>query len=443
VRRSTLLSLAVLGAGLLAGCGAEATESSGREATSPVAPGAAPAAPQAMAAAAGRRATSATAEAARASPKPAVAVGLERLDAPEARVLAGKRVGLIANAASVTTGGRPSADVLRAKGIRVVRFFAPEHGLSGRLAAGARVDGGADVVSLYGDHVKPTRAQLRGLDALVYDLQDAGVRFYTYVSTMILAQEAAAEAGVPFVVLDRPNPLGGERVAGPVADLPKTLVNRAPGPLVHGLTAGEMARVVQRRSSPRGRLVVVAMQGWRRTMTWADTGRRWVRPSPNLRSAQAALLYPGVALIEGTTISEGRGTPAPFQFVGAPGADARRIATAAAAPGIGAQPRTFTPRPSAAEPSPKFAGRRCSGIRLDVTAGDADTWRLGLRLLRALEAQPGFAWRDGGKAFDTLVGTRRLRRAIDRGASVEAIVDSQRAGVDAWRRSRAAALLYH
>ena len=431
-----LLALVVVAAG----CGGdEATETAGPDssrapATGPTGPAAAPSTPTARAAA-----TATTA----AGSGPAVDVGLERLDAPEARVLAGKRVGLIANAASVTAGGRPSADVLRAKGIRVVRFFAPEHGLSGRLAAGARVDGGADVVSLYGDHVKPTRAELRGLDALVYDLQDAGVRFYTYVSTMILAQEAAAEAGVPFVVLDRPNPLGGERVAGPVADLPKTLVNRAPGPLVHGLTSGEMARVVQQRSSPRGRVVVVPMAGWRRSMTWADTGRRWVRPSPNLRSAQAALLYPGVALLEGTTISEGRGTPAPFQFAGAPGADAHRLVNAAASvPGIRATRRAFTPRPSAVEPSPKFAGRRCSGIRLDVAAGDADTWRLGLSLLRALKREPGFAWRESGRAFDTLVGTRRLRRAIDRGASVDAIVDSQRAGVEAWRRSRAPALLY-
>ena len=144
-------------------------------------------------------------------------------------------------------------------------------------------------------------------------MQDAGVRFYTYVSTMIYAQRAAAAAGVTFVVLDRPNPLGGELVAGPVADLPDTILSVAPGPLVHGLTAGEMARLVQRRSSPRGRVVVVPMAGWRRDMTWEDTGRPWVAPSPALHSAQAALLYPGVALLEGTNASEGRGTAAPFR----------------------------------------------------------------------------------------------------------------------------------
>jgi hypothetical protein len=164
----------------------------------------------------------------------------------------GKRVGLIVNAASVTRNGRPALQVMRQHGIHVVRLFAPEHGLSATLGAGERSGGGGSssalgVVSLYDrPGMKPTTADLRGLDALVYDLQDAGVRFFTYVSTMIYSQRAAAKAGVRFVVLDRPNPLGGIRVAGPVADLPERFVSVAPGPLVHGLTAGEMARLIQR-----------------------------------------------------------------------------------------------------------------------------------------------------------------------------------------------------
>ncbi len=270
-----------------------------------------------------------------AQPASRVTIGLERLDAPQARSLAGKRVGLIANALSVTRAGRTSAAVLRAKGIRVVRFFAPEHGLSGRLV-GCEPGGRADVVNLCGDHQQPTGDDLSGLDALVYDLQDVGVRFWTYISTMIYAQQAAARAGVAFVVLDRPNPLGGERVAGPVAENRDTVLSVAPGPLVHGLTAGEMARLVQRRSSPRGRLVVVPMRGWRRSMTWADTGRRWLAPSPSLRSAQAALLYPGTALLEGTNASEGRGTAAPFRIVGAPWARVDALLAAADVPGVSA-----------------------------------------------------------------------------------------------------------
>ncbi len=466
MRRPALQALALLAACVAASCGGgEATGSgaSPRQATGSEAAAVPPRETGAAAEPAPASSPSAPAPAERAAAPPsarssdeaaasrssaatpaeaAVRIGLERLDSPEARSLSGKRVGLIANGASLTRGGRPSADVLRANGVRVVRFFAPEHGLSGRLAAGEPVDGGADVVSLYGDRKKPRREDLRGLDALVYDMQDAGVRFFTYVSTMIYAQQAAAEAGVQFVVLDRPNPLGGERVAGPVADLPDSFVSVAPGPLVHGLTAGEMARLVQRRSTPRGRLVVVPMEGWRRSMTWLDTGRRWVAPSPSLRSAQAALLYPGTALLEGTTATEGRGTAAPFRIVGAPWARVGPLVKAVEDAGARATQRRFTPRPTATVPSPKFSGQRCAGIAIDVTDDDVDTFALGLRLLHALHGQPGFAWLLGGDSIDTLVGTRRLRRALDRGASVQAILDSQRAGVAAWRKARAPALLY-
>ena len=377
------------------------------------------------------------------APEAAVTIGLERLDAPEAGVLKGKRVGLIANAASVTSDGTSSAAALRAHGIRVVRLFAPEHGLSGRLARGERVKGRADVVSLYEPgHRKPTRADLHGLDALVYDMQDAGVRFWTYISTMIWAQRAAAAAGLTFVVLDRPNPLGGDMVAGPVADRPDTILSVAPGPLVHGLTAGEMARLVQARSHPRGRLVVVPMAGWRRDMTWEDTGRRWVSPSPSLRSAQAALLYPGIALLEGTNASDGRGTGKAFRKLGAPWARVGALLRAADVPGVEAVRSSFTPRPTPTGPHPKFNGRRCRGIALEVTGVGANTFELGLRLLRALRSQPGFEWLLGGASIDTLVGTRRLRQALDRGASAAAIVASQRSGVAAWRRAREPFLLY-
>ena len=376
-------------------------------------------------------------------PEAVVKVGLERLDSPEASVLKGKRVGLIANGASVTSDATPSAAALRAHGIRVVRLFAPEHGLSGRLARGERVKGRAGVVSLYEPgHRKPTRSDLRGLDALVYDMQDAGVRFYTYISTMIYAQRAAAAAGVTFVVLDRPNPLGGEMVAGPVADLPDTVLSVAPGPLVHGLTPGEMARLVQARSSPRGRLVVVPMEGWRRDMTWEDTGRPWVAPSPSLRSAQAALLYPGIALLEGTTASDGRGTGKAFRMLGAPWARVSPLLRAADMPGVDAVPSSFTPHPTPTGPHPKFNGQRCRGIALEVTGDGVNTYELGLRLLRALHSQPGFQWLLGGESIDTLVGTRQLRRALDRDASVAAIVASQRGGVAAWRRAREPFLLY-
>ncbi|MET0552317.1 MAG: DUF1343 domain-containing protein, partial [Vicinamibacteria bacterium] len=213
---------------------------------------------------------------------PAVRVGLERIEAERGGVLAGKSVGLVAHAASVTAEGRHAVDVLKASNVRVVRLFAPEHGLAGRAGAGDHVaDGrdpatGIDVVSIYGAKQAPSAADLRGLDALVVDLQDAGVRFYTYASTMLLCLEAAADAGVPIVILDRPNPLGGDLVAGPrrgpVDEVPLSLVSRAPGPLVHGLTLGEMARVANAARVKPAQLTVVAMEGWLRSMRWRDTG---------------------------------------------------------------------------------------------------------------------------------------------------------------------------
>jgi uncharacterized protein YbbC (DUF1343 family) len=224
---------------------------------------------------------------------------------------------------------------------------------------------GLPVVSLYGSRRKPSGGDLEGLDALVFDLQGAGVRFYTYASTLILCLEAAAEAGLELVVLDRPNPLGGERVEGPVAAprdvVPESFVNLAPGPLVHGLTLGEMARYVSSRRERPARLTVVPMKGWRRDMTWADTGRPWVSPSPNLRSAEAALAYPGVGLLEATNVSEGRGTESPFLYFGAPWLDPRK--TAIAAPGFELSPATFTPRalpaapPQFSPPSPQGSNR--------------------------------------------------------------------------------------
>jgi uncharacterized protein YbbC (DUF1343 family) len=351
----------------------------------------------------------------------------------------------------VTLDGTPAVEVLRARGLDLVRLFAPEHGLAGAAAAGEPVADGRDaatglpVVSLYGARTKPTAEDLAGLDALVVDLQDAGVRFYTYASTLLLCLEAAAEAGVELVVLDRPNPLGGERVAGPLraafAEVPASLLSRAPGPLVHGLTLGELARLANAGLARPARLSVVPMDGWRRTMTWRDTGRRWVPPSPNLRSAEAALAYPGVALLETTNVSEGRGTDAPFLLLGAPWLEPARLATEV--PGYRLAPARFTPRRSAAAPAPKFAGEECAGFRVEVAdPAVADPYRLGVALLRALAAEPGFAWREEGASLTRLVGTPRLGERLRAGLAVDAILAADAADHARWLAERRPALLY-
>lgn len=288
---------------------------------------------------------------------------------------------------------------------------------------------------------------LRGIDVLVFDIQDAGVRFYTYMSTMLLCLEAAAENGIEFVVLDRPNPLGGERVEGPVADpseVKQASLFRTPGPLVHGLTAGEMARFVNGQRTKPARLTVVAMTGWKRGMTWADTGRAWPTPSPNLRSAEAAIAYPGTCLLEGTNATEGRGTEAPFLLVGAPWVKAGAWAAAARVPGFALEPARFTPASSEAAPKPKLLGEACMGLRVRVTdTRRAAPYALGVSLLKSLKAlHPEFAWRGDGAGFDRLVGTKRLRQAIERGDGVAEIVASDAAAIAQWKKERQPALLY-
>jgi uncharacterized protein YbbC (DUF1343 family) len=398
-------------------------------------------------------------DAARKGGKPAAAapgaavvqVGLDVLDAESPPRLKGRKVGLVVNAASVTADARWAGDVLLKQGVEVVRLFVPEHGLLAKTPDGAEIADskhqrtGLPIVSLYGKKKKPAPADLEGLDALVFDLQDAGVRFYTYGSTLLLCLDAAADAGIELIVLDRPNPLGGERIEGPVADrgaVPESFVNMAPGPLVHGLTTGEMARLVNASRAKPAKLTVVAMKGWTRAMTWADTGRGWIPPSPSLREPEAAVAYPGVALLSATNVSEGRGTDTPFLLLGAPWAKGAELAAAGAA-GFTLEAATFTPKATEASPDPIHKDVECSGVRVHVAdAKAARPYTLGVALLRALRGQSGFEWRDGGAALDRLVGTRKLREALERGDTAEAIVQADAATIEAFRAERKPALLY-
>jgi len=381
-----------------------------------------------------------------------VRVGLERVEAEAGGFLRGRRAGLLVHSASVTAGGRHAIDVLRGVGVDVVRLFGPEHGLRGEAAAGDRVADGIDgktglpVVSLYGERHAPSPADLAGLDVLVVDLQDAGVRFYTYVSTVLLCLEPAAAAGVEIVVLDRPNPLGGEKMSGPERDAsrPFRLVSVAPGPLVHGLTLGEMTRLANRSRAAPARVRVVPLEGWTRAMTWPDTARTWVAPSPNLRTAEAALVYPGTCLLEGTNLSEGRGTEAPFLLLGAPWMRPEAVAREAASSGVVLEPSTFTPTASAAAAQPKHEGASCAGVRVRVTdPGAVRPYAFGLTLLAALRRlHPQFAWLGDGSALDSLLGTGSVRAALDRDEPVESILAADRPGIERFAARRRDTLLY-
>lgn len=383
-----------------------------------------------------------------------VRTGLDVAVAAQGEPLKGQRVGLLVHAASLTADGRHAIEALIGVGVSLVKVFGAEHGFRGLAAAGESVDDATDapsglpVISLYGRKRAPVPEDLQGLDLFVVDMQDAGVRFYTFASTMMLCLDACARAGLPIAVLDRPNPLGGQRIEGPASapetEVPRSLVNMAPGPLVHGLTMAEIARVVNASRGTKAELTAVRLQGWTRDMSWADAGLPWVNPSPNLRSAEACLAYPGTCLLEGTTATEGRGTDAPFLKVGAPWLKASELARAVHAPGFSCLPTSFTPRASSAAPRPKHLDIECQGLEIQIIdERRAEPYRLGVALLVEMKRlHPQFEWLGDGSGFDRLVGTRSLRAAIDRGDSIDAIVGADRATIDRFRQSRAPHLLY-
>ena len=382
-----------------------------------------------------------------------VTTGAQRLVDTGFAALGGLTVGLVTNhtARVATADGGPAHLIDRlqaAPGVTLGALFGPEHGIRGTAEAGATVAGGAEddvpVYSLYGADKKPTQRQLRDLDALVFDMQDVGARFYTYVSTMGYAMQAAAEAGLPFVVLDRPNPIGGGAEGWTMEPHHESFVGLYPVPVTHGLTVGELARMIVGEGWLPGLdgldLRVVEMEGYRRGMPWEATGLPWVPPSPNVPDVETARVYPGTALFEGTTASEGRGTRTPFTHVGGPYVDATALAATLNARGLAGvrfEPVTFTPvdLPGQAT-NPKGEGRRLDGVRLVVT--DAEAFRpvaTGVHVVEAVYRQaPPRARRSFFKAdwLAKLAGTDRLRAALARGDSPAEIAASWTDEADAF-----------
>ena len=378
-------------------------------------------------------------------PSPPVSTGAQRLVDEGFGTLDGMRVGLVTNhtARVDTADGGPGHLIDRlhaAPTVTVAALFGPEHGIRGDAEAGAGVSGvvdattGAPVYSLYGRSKKPTQAQLRGLDALVFDMQDVGARFYTYISTMGYAMQAAAEADIPFVVLDRPNPIG-DRVEGFLMEpAHESFVGLFRIPVTHGLTVGELARMIVGEGLIGGvrdlDLRVVEMAGYARGMAWEDTGLPWVPPSPNIPDVETARVYPGTALFEGTTASEGRGTRVPFTHVGAPWADADALAAelnGAGLAGVRFEPARFTPvdLPGQAT-NPKWEGREIGGVRLIVTDPEAFLpLATGVYVVNAIYRQAGSsARRDFFNAdwMAKLTGSHRLRRALQSGTPPAEVV---------------------
>lgn len=310
--------------------------------------------------------------------------GIDVLHASGYAALQGKRVGLITNQTGIDRAGNPTIDLLRsAPGVMLVALFSPEHGIRGTADenVGDTIDAvsGLPIYSLYGERKQPTREQLAGLDALVFDVQDIGTRFYTYISTMGLAMEAAAGAKVAFVVLDRVNPIGGDVVEGPVLEGPTDFVGWHPLPIRHGKTVGELAELFRRERKIDVDLTVIPVKGWQRGQWQDEAGLPWVNTSPNMRSLQAAALYPGLGLLE-RALSVGRGTPTPFEVVGAPYVDGARLAREVGAlPGVAVEPVRFTPTADI------HAGKECGGLRFTITDRRAlRSVEVGLRVAAAL-----------------------------------------------------------
>jgi uncharacterized protein YbbC (DUF1343 family) len=381
-----------------------------------------------------------------------VRIGLDVLRDHDFAPLRGRRVGLVCHPASVDSQLRHVADLLAsAPGVELAALFGPEHGFAGTaqdlIGVGQSAEGTLRVHSLYGSSVeslKPTAEQLRGLDALVIDLQDIGSRYYTFQATMLYCLEACAANCVTAFVLDRPNPLGGLAVEGPALRPGyESFVGAHNIPTRHGLTIGELARLYRKQRVPNVELEVIACDSWQREAYFDQTGLPWVMPSPNMPTLDTAIVYPGMCLIEGTNLSEGRGTTRPFELVGAPWIDPRALASRLEAErlsGVRFRPAWFRPT------FQKFAGEDCGGVQLHVT--DRATFlpvRTGLAVLAVMRELSGtrFAWRTeeyefvtDRPAIDLLFGSARERLALEAGVAWRDIATAWEPEEAAFRAAR-------
>ncbi|MFH1941092.1 MAG: DUF1343 domain-containing protein [bacterium] len=387
-----------------------------------------------------------------------VQTGLDRVH-DYAYLFDGKRVGIVTNHTAYDSKDEHIVDVFsKIERVRVTALFGPEHGIRGEETGG---DGIADEVnpeqkipiySLYGKTQKPTEEMLKDVDILVFDIQDVGARFYTYVYTMALAMEAAAEQGIPFVVLDRPNPIGGVLVEGSILQSDfASFVGLYPVPVRHGMTVGELARMMNEEgwlvNGVRAELTVVPMKGWNRSMWYDETGLVWRKTSPNMPSLAVATVYPGMCLFEGTNVSEGRGTDAPFLQIGAPWMNSeevlRRVRTFDL-PGVRFQAVNFTPRTiEGTAPYPKYEDEECRGIRLVVKDRNAyRSFLTGVALVKSIhDMYPElFEWRSGH--FNRLCGTDRIRKMIMDGAPLDSIEASWKDELSDFLAKRKTHLLY-
>jgi uncharacterized protein YbbC (DUF1343 family)/CubicO group peptidase (beta-lactamase class C family) len=373
-----------------------------------------------------------------------VETGITVLDKERYASLAGLRVGVITNHSGIDGAGRSTLDLFaRAPGVKLGAVFVPEHGLSGQMEGKIRSNPnftkGVPLYSLYGDVTRPTENMLKGLDALVFDIQDAGARFYTYITTMAYAMEAAAKNRIGFCVLDRPNPLTASAVQGPVMERDlKSFTGYFPLPVRHGMTVGELAEMFNMESKIGARLHVIKMQGYRRTDWYDETGLHWVNPSPNLRTLTQTTLYPGVAMVEGANVSVGRGTGTAFEVIGAPWINGRNLAAylnKRNIQGVRFIPVDFIPN------SDRFKNERCQGVQIVLVDRQAlDAAALGVEIACALyQLHPREFQID---KTVSMIGSRAILQAIKEGQNPDSIIQSWQPALEEFLDLRSKYLLY-
>jgi uncharacterized protein YbbC (DUF1343 family) len=406
---------------------------------------------------------------------PPVKLGVEVLFEKHADLVRGKHVGLITNPTGLDSHLDSIIDRFRSEpGVTLVALYGPEHGVRGNAQAGEYVSFYYDeqlklpVFSLYGQTHKPpadmmtnideymrsfdtkhegkqvAAGMMQSVDVMVFDLQDVGTRVYTYIATMAYAMQAAADAKIPFIVLDRPNPINGIAMEGPILEYPKhsSFIGLYPIPLRHGMTAGELARLFNDKFlTNKVNLTVVPMENWSRDEWFDQTSLPWVMPSPNLPTPESAAVYPGQVIIEGTNLSEGRGTTKPFELFGAPWIDGFVLSKKLNdldLPGVKFREVWFTPTFS------KFSGQQCGGCQLHVT--DRNAYRpiaTTLAILSVIKKEYGTKLEFHAEYFDKVLGTSSVREALERGEPVNKIVAGFQPGLDSFAKLRASYLLYH
>lgn len=390
---------------------------------------------------------------------PRVIIGAEQIFSPQyEKLLKGKRVGLVTNHTGLLPDGTHLIDLLNdRKDVDLTLLFGPEHGLRGEedthVSDGIDKKTGLPIISLYGKLRKPTKEMLEKVDVLVFDIQDIGARYYTYIKTMLNVLEAAAEEGVPFIVLDRPNPITGNYVDGPMGKPLESTTGIGNIPIAHGMTVGELAKMfngeLNEKGLPTAELTVIALKNYKRDQWYDHTGLPWVKPSPNMLNLKTAILYPATCLLEGTNYSEARGTMEPFEVLGAPWVNGEKLAEKLNSynlKGLHFKPKTFVPDSIVDGIKiypPKFLGEKVQGVEIVITDRDnLESAKAGVYILHALlELYPDkFEWRNA--RMDGLLGTTKVREQLQAGVSPAQIVAEWDEAEEKFRRKREKYMLY-